>query len=200
METAAAEAPGLESPAAAAEAERHEVERARAGDPIAFRTLVKRYQDRAYGLALRIVRSPAEAEEVAQDAFVRVWKALAGFRGEAAFSTWLYRIVARRALDRAEQLRTRRGREAELESAGEPAVDPEPRADAESVLRARRLEHLMARLTDVQRAVVTLYYYRDQSVEEVARLLAMPENTVKTHLSRARSALREAWVNEENAG
>ena len=87
------------------------LERSRGGDQSAFRELVVLHQDRAYGLALRITRSPADAEEVAQDAFLRAWLALGRFRGESSFGTWLYRIVARRALDRLEKLRSRRGRE-----------------------------------------------------------------------------------------
>jgi len=73
--------------------------RCRAGETAAFAVLVDRYRDRAYGLAFRIVRSAPDAEEAAQDAFVAAWKALGAFRGDAAFSTWLYRIVWRKSLD-----------------------------------------------------------------------------------------------------
>src|SRR5512137_2911777 len=82
---------GAAAPADGAAEEREFVARASAGDRAAFAWLVERHRDRAYTLALRIVRVPAEAEEVAQDAFVRVWRALPGFRGDAAFATWLHR-------------------------------------------------------------------------------------------------------------
>jgi RNA polymerase sigma-70 factor (ECF subfamily) len=175
------------------------LERSRGGDQSAFRELVVLHQDRAYGLALRITRSPADAEEVAQDAFLRAWLALARFRGESSFGTWLHRIVARRAFDRLAQLRTRRGREVEVE---EVADLPAPAAGAagggaEPAARARRLERMVRALPAAQRATVTLYYYEDRSVEQVAGILGMPENTVKTHLSRARAALRAAWPREE---
>lgn len=176
------------------------VARARGGDRAAFAALVGRHRDRAYTLALRIVRIPAEAEEVAQDAFVRVWRALPNFRGEAAFSTWLHRIVVRRALDRAATLRTRHARETALDSAPEPADGRAGAPDLETRARRARLERLMATLTDAQRAVVTLYYLADRSVDEVARTLGMPLNTVKTHLSRARAALRAGWEREEELG
>jgi RNA polymerase sigma-70 factor (ECF subfamily) len=153
--------------------------------------LVERYRDRVYGLALRIVRSAPDAEEVAQDAFVRAWLALPRFRGEASFSTWIYRIAARRAFDRAQTLKLRRGREAGIEAAGEAAA---PGGDAPRTGLARQLERLVAVLPPAQRAAVTLYYLEDRSVEQVAATLAMPENTVKTHLSRARAALRAAWL------
>ena len=178
-----------ERPLAPSNPDAEDVARARAGDEEAFRRLVDRYRDRAYGLALRIVRSPSEAEEVAQDAFVRVWRALPGFRGESSFSTWLHRIVARRAFDRAATLKLRRNRETVLEAAPEPGLD-DAGTDAATFSRARLVERLMAGLSETQRAVVTLFYYEDRSVEDVAQILSMPVNTVKTHLSRARAALR----------
>src|SRR5262245_47345074 len=164
------------------------IERARRGDAEAFRVLVDRHRDRAYGLALRIVRSPADAEEVTQDAFVRAWLALPGFRGEARFSTWLHRIVVRRALDRAEVLARRRAREETVEAIEDrPALPETGRADTEE---ARVLERLIARLPEKQQVVVTLFYHQDRSIEQVAETLGLPTGTVKTHLSRARAALR----------
>lgn len=170
------------------------VARARAGDAEAFRVLVERYRDRVYGLALRIVRSAPDAEEVAQDAFVRAWLALPRFRGEASFSTWIYRIAARCAFDRALTLKLRRGREAVIEAAGDVAA---PGEGAPRTALVRQLDALVATLPPAQRAVVTLYYLQDRSVEQVAATLAMPENTIKTHLSRARAALRAAWLARE---
>ena len=187
---------GAAAGGAAWEDERRLVERARRGDEAAFRRLVEAHQARAYALALRILRSPADAEEVAQDAFVRAWSALREFRGESSFGTWLHRIVARRAFDRAAVLRHRRGREAAADAAPEPA-GPEGDEDA---LQARRLQRLIAALTPAQRAAVTLYYYEGRSVEQVAELLEMPENTVKTHLARARAALRAGWRRETGEG
>jgi RNA polymerase sigma-70 factor, ECF subfamily len=173
------------------------VERARGGDQAAFRELVRLHQDRAYGLALRITRSPADAEEVAQDAFVRAWLALGRFRGESSFGTWLYRIVARRALDRLGQLKARRGREVEADEV-ERLPDPRtaPPGDLAAATRGRRMERLVMQLPAAQRMAVTLYYYEDRSVEQAAAILEMPKNTIKTHLSRARAALRAAWLKE----
>jgi RNA polymerase sigma-70 factor (ECF subfamily) len=172
--------------------ERRLIARAQSGDTAAFRLLVERHRARAHALALRILRSAPDAEEVAQDAFVRVWTALPGFRGESTFATWLHRIVARRAFDRAQVLKTRRGRERQDEHLPEHAA-PEQEQDA---LRATKLQELIAGLTAAQRAAVTLYYYEGRSVEDVAHVLGMPENTVKTHLLRARAALRAAWTHE----
>jgi RNA polymerase sigma-70 factor (ECF subfamily) len=187
-------APG---PAAAGSEERALVERARRGEEEAFRMLVDLHRDRAYGLALRITRSRDDAEDVAQEAFVRAWLALPRFRGESSFGTWLHRIVARRAVDRAVTLQARRRREAEPE-AGDAVPAPAPGASRD-VLLCARLERLIARLSPAQRAAVSLFYLEDRPVEEIARTLEMPENTVKTHLSRARATLRAAWLAEGGA-
>jgi RNA polymerase sigma-70 factor (ECF subfamily) len=172
------------------------VERARQGDQEAFRMLVDRHRDHAYGLALQITRSSDEAEDAAQEAFLRAWRALPGFRGEASFGTWLHRIVARRALDHALARRTRAMRETEVEAA---EALPCPAFGERDFVLARRLERLMECLGARQRAVVTLFYREDRPVEEIASVLAMPENTVKTHLRRARAALREAWLRDQGA-
>ena len=178
----------------AAEARRVEesewIRSARGGDSGAYRHLVDRYRDLAYEVALRIVRSPEEAEEVTQDAFVRAWRALPGFREEARFSTWLYRIVTRRALDAATAAKRRNERTTtmiDLETLPAPG-GREPR-----VTDGRRLERILADLTPVRRAVVTLFYLRDRTIDEVAEILEMPSGTVKTHLHRARAELRRAW-------
>jgi RNA polymerase sigma-70 factor (ECF subfamily) len=180
------------------EDERELIRRAQGGDQAAFGRLIGRHGDRAYALALRILRSASDAEEVAQDALVRAWRALPRFRGDSAFSSWLYRIVARQAFDRAAVLKGRRAREAGAEGiedlpAGAAGPDPGARE------RAARMERLVAALPEVPRTVVTLYYYQDRSVAEVARILRMPENTVKTHLSRARAALRTGWTHADTA-
>jgi RNA polymerase sigma-70 factor (ECF subfamily) len=172
------------------------IRRAQGGDQAAFGRLVERHADRAYALALRIVRSASDAEEVTQDALVRAWRALPRFRGDAKFSSWLYRIVARRSFDRARLLKGRREREAGAEGIEQAPVEagtPEP----DERERAAKLERLIATLPEVPRTVVTLYYYQDRSVAEVARILKMPENTVKTHLSRARATLRTGWLRDD---
>jgi RNA polymerase sigma-70 factor (ECF subfamily) len=181
--------------------ERDWIARARGGDAQAYRCLVERYSDRAYGLAFRMLGSAPEAEEVAQDALVRAWRALPRFRGDSSFSTWLHRIVVRRALDRSATLKERRLREAPLEELGpaEP-IGPESEDAAGREQLSHRLGRLLESLSDVQRAAVMLYYYEDRSVDEVATVLGIPEGTVKTHLHRARGLLRAGWMEEERRG
>lgn len=173
--------------------ERALVARARRGDANAFRELVERHQSRAVALARRILRDPHEAEEAAQDAFLKAWAALPGFREESRFGTWLHRIVYRRALDRLDSLKARRRHESaapEWRDDGAPTSGP----GAAAIERVRR--HVDA-LPPAQRAAVTLFYFEDRSVNDAARVLGMHENTLKTHLHRARAALRAAWAREE---
>jgi len=181
------------APPAATSEESSLVERARGGDAEAFRGLVERYQDRVFALARRMVGEREEAEEVAQDAFLRAWRALPRFRGDARFSSWLYRITYRRACDAAASIRSRRRRERDLETAG-AITDP---AQAAAPSGGEALERLIASLPEAQRAAITLFYYQDRSLGEVARILGLPEGTVKTHLHRARAALRRALRREE---
>lgn len=174
------------------------VERARRGDEGAFGELVERHQGRALALAWRLGGDRADAEEVAQDAFVRAWRALPSFRGESAFGTWLHRIVTRVALDRRARATARRSHEvgvgdADLESVA--AAGPVPEEEDRVTAQARAA--LLAGLSEAQRAAVSLHYLEDRPVLEVARLLGVPENTVKTHLARARAAMRETFLRAE---
>lgn len=179
------------------ETEQSLIARAQARDQAAFRHLVELHHHAAYGLALRILGSPEDAEEVAQEAFVRAWNALPNFRGDAKFSTWMHRIVARRAYDRLAVVRRRREREVGVEEAERlPGADVDPAKDLPLVLE---VEKLLDALSDVQRSVVVLFYYEGKSVNDVAHALGVPTGTVKTHLSRARAAMRTMWNRMERA-
>ena len=172
---------------------------ARGGDTDAFRRLVEAHQNAAYETALRILRSPEAAEEAAQDAFVRAWRALPGFREEARFSTWLYRIVTRCALDGV-RAATRRRR---FETGTEPAVleeRPAPAAIGLPISDRLRLHRALAELDPTRRAVVTLFYLGEQTIEEIAGTLGLPSGTVKSHLHRSRRILRRAWVRDAGGG
>jgi RNA polymerase sigma-70 factor (ECF subfamily) len=131
-------------------------------------------------LAVSIVRSEALAEDLSQTIFVKAWQALPKFDGRAALSTWLYTIARNTCLTalRAESYR----RTAALdETAGSCPANPAPVNIA--------IEQCVARLPDVQREVIMLYYFQDRDVAEVAAMLDLPEGTVKSHLHRARRAL-----------
>jgi len=178
------------------EAEADWVRSARGGDPRAFRHLVDRYRGPVVELCARIVRSREEGEEAAQDAFVRAWKALPEFRGDAKFSTWLYRIATRRALDAAAAHRRRRDREDAVEPASLEAAPDITAADGLDEALRRRLRRILGELEPLPRAAVSLFYLGGRSVGEVAEILSLPEGTVKTHLHRSRAVLRRAWTLE----
>jgi len=177
------------------------VDRARRGDALAFGTLVERHQARVRGLALRIAGAPEEADEIAQDAFVRAWQALPAFRGESKFSTWIHRITTRVALDRRETVRRRAGREVGVEDeilAALPGAVVAGAADGgDDRMTARARVALLAELSEAQRTAITLHYFEDLSVIEVAQAMNVPENTVKTHLARGRTVMREAYRRAE---
>jgi RNA polymerase sigma-70 factor, ECF subfamily len=161
----------------------------------AFEQLVNAYRRRVYALAYSIVRDRQAAEDVAQEVFVKLWRALPRFDGRAQLSTWIYAIVRNASLS------SLRGRRREVSLA-----DPDVLAAAEAVTAEanggngggaagrgdeldRTLARLVAELPEKQRHVVTLYYLQERSCDEVAAMLAMPVNTVKTHLHRARARL-----------
>lgn len=157
----------------------------------AFEHVLASYRRRVHALAYGILRDRDAAEDVAQDVFVRLWKVLPRYDGRAQLSTWIYAITRNASIS---ALRKRRPED----SLSEPAVleDVESRtsvaAPAPDEGADAALLKLVEQLPDRQRLAVTLYYLEERSVEEVAAMLAMPANTVKTHLHRARARLAAA--------
>jgi RNA polymerase sigma-70 factor (ECF subfamily) len=163
------------------------VRRAQQGDQAAFRELYEAHVGRVYAICLRLARDQAEAEEHAQDVFVRVWQRLATFREESAFSTWLHRLAVNEVLQsrRAAGRRSARVMLAEnpatLESGSRAA--PAPTSD---------LERAIAGLPEGARAVFVLHDVEGYQHEEIARISGIAEGTSKAQLHRARRLLREA--------
>ena len=155
----------------------------------AFDALVAAYRRRVFGIAYAIVGSRASAEDVAQEVFVALWRSLGRYDGRAKLSTWIYAIARNAAIS---WLRRERPADslsdAEVLAAAEAAtaVDDEPPPDDAALWRA------VEALPQAQRQVVVLYYQDERPVEEVAAMLGMPANTVKTHLHRARARLAAA--------
>ncbi len=149
------------------------------------------YQHRVFGVALRMLGNRAEAEEVAQEAFVRAHRALGDFRGDAKLSTWLYAITSRLCLNRLASGERR------LASQGEDALlrlsDAGPRPDA--ALERRELETALGRaiaeLPEDRRIVVVLRDVEGLSYEEIAQVLELELGTVRSRLHRARADLKE---------
>jgi len=166
------------------------VARARQGNEAAFEQLVRRHQRYVFNLAYRVLGDYAEAEDVTQEAFVRAWRGLSGFRGQARFTTWLYRIVHNLCLNRLPGLR-RELLQVELleEVLDDPAPSPPDLFEARE--RVAFLHAELDRLPEKYRLVLTLRYLQGLSYAEIAAALDVPMGTVKTHLHRARRLLRE---------
>ena len=181
-------------------AERHPdqllVERVQNGDKRAFDLLVKKYQHKVIAVVSRFVRDPDEAMDVAQDAFVKAYRALDKFRGESAFYTWIYRI----AVNTAKNYLVSRGRrppdtdveigEAEQYGGGEALHEF---ADPEQELMRDQLEHVvyeaLRELPDDLRTAVTLREFDGLSYEEIAEVMDCPVGTVRSRIFRGREAI-----------
>jgi RNA polymerase sigma-70 factor (ECF subfamily) len=172
------------------------VRRAQTGDHEAFSALVVEYQSFVFNLALRAIGDPREAEDIAQEAFVRAWQALPRFRGQAQFRTWLYRIVTNLCYTRRPRLRR------ELADVGTDDVatllDGSWRNPVDQMERAelrRFLHHQIALLPQAQRMLLMLRFQQELSYEDIAAIVDMPLGTVKTGIFRAR--LRAALAQYE---
>jgi RNA polymerase sigma-70 factor (ECF subfamily) len=150
----------------------------------AFEQLVREHQHRLYTLAARELGSAADADDAVQETLVRAWKGLPRFRGEASFSTWLYRICLNAITD--QRARRARGSGAGLDDAVEPA-DPRDRIAERELSGA--LQDALSRLDDTYRTPVLLYDVLGRSYAEIAELLGVAEGTVKSRIFRGRAEL-----------
>lgn len=163
------------------------------GDQQAYAALVSRYQNYVFTLTLRMIKSREDAEEVAQDIFIKAYRSLADFRGDSKFSTWLYTIVNTTCIT------FLRKKKMELHSLDNEQVF-EVADSMESGLRANQIEQ-KSKLAMVNEAikllgpedarVITLFYKAEQSLDEISRVLGMETNAVKVRLHRARARLKE---------
>lgn len=169
------------------DADADDVRRVLAGDPAAFEGIVRRWQGRLVGLAWRFCRDRAMAEDMAQDAFLKAFRSLAAFRGDAAFSTWLTAIA----------LNTYRSR---LRSEGPPllALDAVRTLAAGGALeralegreRDERIRRAVLTLPPRYREPILMFYFHDMDTAEAARTLGLPEGTLKARLRRGRELLK----------
>jgi RNA polymerase sigma factor (sigma-70 family) len=174
------------------------VERARGGDAVAYGALVRAHQDIAYRVACLAGGSPNEAEEAAQEGFVKAWRALPRFRTGAPFRPWLLAIVANEARNRRRAAGRRAG--LALRAAEQAARDPAGPSPEALVLSSARRDALLAALGELyerDRSVLTCRYLLDLSEEETAAALGCRRGTVKSRTSRALARLRERIGAEE---
>jgi RNA polymerase sigma-70 factor (ECF subfamily) len=168
----------------------------RRGEGRKYALLVERHKDRAFSLALRLTGSREDAEEIVQDAFLRAYRSLNLFRGEARFGTWLYRIVYNLSISRISRTKTwleyRDMSDDRATHAGEQEVEQPSIVDIveESELHEVVMREI-ATLPPLFRSAVTLFYIDDMTYEEVGDIMEIPLGTVKTYLFRGRNLLRK---------
>lgn len=163
------------------------VARARVGDEAAFRWLLGRYRQRTVRLAAHVLRRDSEAEDVAQEAFVRAFRGISGLRGETGFGPWLFQIVVRLCLDRRRLARW--GGEARLEDMAERPSPPSDIPDTRLLIEA-----LLDRLSPPLRAALVLREMEGLDYEAVAQVLGVPVGTVRSRLHAARAQFRALWL------
>lgn len=167
------------------------------GDLTAFTGLVERYKDRLYNLGYRMLRNPSDAEEIAQEAFLHVFRAIQSFQTDQRFSTWCYRIASNLCIDR---LRRRPDTRVSLD---EPVTssdlyfqladtNPLPDAQVEAGELREEIQRAIGALPPKYRLVVVFRHVDDLSYEEIAQITELPMGTVKTRLFRAREILRRS--------
>lgn len=163
------------------------------GDQDAFSLLVQRYQRRVFNLVLRMLQDYEEASETTQEAFLAAWQGIPSFRGEARFSTWLYRIAYNCALKQLDHRKRERTLQQALqaEQALERTSDEQKHARLEALESQELVQEQLSQLPTKYRIVLILRHLQDMTYEEMAEILTIPIGTIKTHLFRARNLLKE---------
>lgn len=179
--------------------ERAIIKRCKDGDLSAFDDLVGRYEKQVYNFAYRLTRNYDDANDISADAFVKVYSAIDSFRGDANFSTWLFRIVTNLYLDWRKRSKAHMNIpldeyiDLEESSVARQVEDPSP-GPLELLQAGERfgvLERAINDLPEYQRVMVLLYHTQGKSYEEIAQIVGLPIGTVKSRLNRARLALRK---------
>ncbi len=175
-----------------AEQDRLAVEAALHGNQLAFADLVSRYQTAVYNMAYRMLGDPTEAEDAAQEVFVRAWNQLHSFQLDRRFSTWLLSIASHLCID----LLRRRKPSAPLDDVALYVRSEEPEPDEIALQGEQRdlVKRLLDTLPEKYRSVTVLRYFNDMSYDEIAQATGLTESAVKTQLHRARKMLAEGYT------
>lgn len=160
------------------------------GDSRAFASLVEKYKDFVFTIVIRIVKVREEAEEVAQDTFIKAYESLASYRGEAKFSSWLYSIAYRKALDALRKNKKYKASEL-IEDITEGDVETIDNAlhYLEDQERKQAIQDCILKLPEPDAAIITFYYFEELSVREIAEVTKLTEDNIKVKLHRSRKKL-----------
>ncbi len=184
--------------------EKQLIKNAAAGDAAAFETLVERYQKQVYNLALRMVNNESDAEDLAQEAFIRAWRSLGSFQYTSQFSTWLYRLTSNicsdflRAKKRRKVISLTMLRDDEDSQWDLPDTEPLPEQQMIAAEERAALARALASLDPDYRQVLTLRIVNECSYQQISQILGIAEGTVKSRLSRAREQLRKKMAASGN--
>ena len=166
------------------------VEQVLGGNTDAFSFLVEKYQDMVFGLCLKMLRNAEDAEELAQDSFVKAYRSLNTYKGTSKFSTWLYRIAYNSTIS------FMRKRKMEVHSLDEQQISDEEESRIQQQLGELSKEHLTGALQKAieslpgdDQVLITLFYYEEQRVEEIAQITGLSESNVKVKIHRARKKM-----------
>ncbi|MCC6143422.1 MAG: RNA polymerase sigma factor [Candidatus Hydrogenedentes bacterium] len=162
------------------------VNRSKTGDRDAFSELVRRHQHIVYNVSYRFMRDATMAEDMAQEAFVKAFRLLKGFRGDCSFSTWMYRVTCSVCLTELGRRKKRGEVELEPHHMNEAAIDP-----PEDIDIPEKIRRCVNKLSDRYSTIITLYYLRGISYDEIAQSMDIPMGTLKTWMFRARKQLRK---------
>lgn len=183
------------------EHERELIRRLRSRDERAFRELIDLYRDRVFNVTFRMLGDRAEAEDIAQEVFIAVFKTIDSFREESKFSTWLYRVAVNHTKNRIKYLARRNDRNrTELDdntadsdgpSLGNTIRPTRPDRALEGAQMEQVLQTAIASLDEEHRVLVVLRDVEELSIEEICEITGIPDGTVKSRLHRARAALRK---------
>jgi RNA polymerase sigma factor (sigma-70 family) len=176
------------------------IERTRKGAKHQFALLVDRYKDFAFTLSMKMLKNREDAEEAAQDAFIRAYNALDKFQGTAKFSTWFYRIVYNVCLTklgkRSEEFYSLDYDEELLYDTNGSSLDYSQVTDYEIKELSAILKQIIAKMPEKYGTILSLFYLQELSHEEICEITRLPLGTVKTHLFRARNMLQKLFMNE----
>ncbi|MCX2681233.1 RNA polymerase sigma factor [Galbibacter sp. EGI 63066] len=170
--------------------DQHLIDQVISGDTAVFSVLVTRYKDLVFTLTLRMLKNKEEAEEVAQDTFIKAYKSLQKFKGDSKFSTWLYKIAYHNCLDRLKLYKKERAL-VSMETITEPNIKITDNA-FEQLARAEKRQTIlecMETLPTKDSFLLTLYYFEEQSLEEISHIIGIKPNNVKVKLFRSRKKL-----------
>lgn len=171
--------------------------RAQSGDPEAFTRLVEMYQTPVFNLCYRMLNDAGDAEDAAQETFLRAYQSIRRFDSSRSFATWLLSIAAHYCID---QIRKRRMAIVSIEDLPYPDLPdnlPGPETSVSRMEERKHIQKILESLPPVDRAAVVMYYWYEMSYEEIGQALNLSLSAIKSRLHRARRSMAEVWISHE---